>query len=315
VEESVESSGWPELPLDEWKTTLATLHRYTQIVGKVKLALTPRLNHFWNVGFTVGPRGLSTGEMPFGDGSLAIDFDLLDHNLVVRTSRKETRALALVPRSVADFYSEVMAILATLGVDVTINDHPVELLEDKIRFAEDRLHSSYDPAPVERYLRILQSSAAALEEFRARFVGKQSPVLFYWGTFDLCVSRFSGRPAPVLPDADAITREAFSHECFECGFWPGDSRFREPAYFAFAVPPPAGFSSAPVAPAAARWQSSMGELLLPYEAVSASADPRAMLHDFFQSSYAAAADLAGWDRAALEVPSTAPGATETPTLH
>jgi hypothetical protein len=311
----MERFGWPALPLDEWRATLATLHRYTQIVGKVKLALTPRLNHFWNVGFAIGPRGLSTGEMPSGDGSLAIDFDLLDHNLVVRTSRKETRALALVPRSVADFCAEVMAILATLGVEVTIDDHPVELLEEKIRFAEDRLHSSYDPAPVERCLRILQSSAGVLEEFRARFVGKQSPVLFYWGTFDLCAARFSGRPGVVLAAADAITREAFSHEVFECGFWPGDSRFGEPAYYAFAMPAPGGFSTARVAPAAARWQSSMGEYLLPYEAVRASADPRAMLLDFLQSSYTAAADLAGWDRASLERPATTLAGTEMPTLH
>jgi hypothetical protein len=302
--------SWPSLSLTAWSPTLATLHRYMQIVGKVKLALTPRMNHFWNVGFTVGARGLSTGEMPSGDGFISIDLDLLDHNLVVRTSNKETRALALVPRPVAGFYEEFMAILQALGVDVKIDDRPVELLEERIPFREDRRHASYDPDPVERLLRILQKSAQAMEEFRARFRGKASPVLFYWGTFDLCAARFSGRPAPVPPDADSINREAFSHECYECGFWPGDSRFPAPAYYAFAVPAPPNLAKA----LPRRWNATLGEFLLPYEAVRAAADPRTTLLDFFQSTYEAAAELARWDRASLEVPS-ALEIPEQPTVH
>lgn len=208
-----------------------------------------------------------------------------------------------------------MTILATLGVDVPIDDRPAELLEEQIPLGQDRMHSSYDPAPVERFLRILQSSTAVLEEFRARFVGKQSPVLFYWGTFDLCAARFSGRQAPVQPGADSITREAFSHECFECGFWPGDSRFPEPAYYAFALPAPDGLSNAHVTPADARWQAPMGEFLLPYEAVRTASVPRAMLLDFFQSTYEAAADLGRWDRASLEQRAQRREPSERPAVH
>jgi hypothetical protein len=281
----------------------------------VKLALTPPLNHFWNVAFTVEPRGLTTGSMPAGERTVSIDFDLLDHNVVVRTSLKETRALALVPRGVADFYSELMTVLASLGIDVTINDHPVELMEEAIPFSEDRLHASYDPGPVERWLAALQSSARAAEEFRAGFLGKASPVLFYWGTFDLCASRFSGRLSPPRRGADPITREAFSHECFECGFWAGDSRLPEPAYYAFVSPEPTGLSSAQIVPAGARWEPALSELILPYEAVRASADPEGMVLDFFQSAYEAGADLAGWDRASLDAPTRVEPAERPPTMH
>jgi hypothetical protein len=313
----VDETAWPPLPLEAWKPTYDTLHLYTQIVGKVKLALTPRVNHFWNVGFTVTPRGLTSGAIPTPGGELSIDFDLLDHNLVVRTSAKETRALALVPRAVAHFYSEVMTLLSTLGIHVTIKDHPVEIPEEVIRFTEDYHHASYDPDPVERWLRIAQNSAQVIEEFRARFIGKASPVLFYWGTFDVSASRFSGRRVEP-PGTDVITREAYSHEQFECGFWPGDARFPEPAYFAFMVPAPGGYQAARVIPSAARWVPQMGEFFLPYEAVRTSDDPRTMLLEFFQSSYEAGAELAGWDRVSLELPMVAPtleAGTPPPTLH
>ena len=311
----MESSVWPALPLAEWKDTYATLHRCMQLVGKLKLALTPRVNHFWNVGFSVTPRGLSTGMMPIGDRLLAIDFDLLDHNLIVRTSLRETRALALVPRAVADFERELMGILAALDVQVHIDDRPVELLEEVIRFADDHLHAAYDPAPVERCLQILQRTAAVLEEFRARFIGKASPVLFYWGSFDLAASRYSGRRAPLKPNADVITREALSHEDYSCGFWPGDVRFPQPAFFAYVAPAPAGFSTANVRPQQARWHAPLGEYLLPYDAVRTAADPRGLLLDFFQSTYDAAADLARWDRAQLEAPAGVEPTAPPPTLH
>jgi hypothetical protein len=309
----VETNAWPKLPLASWKDTLATLHRYAQVVGKVKLALTPRLNHFWNAGLTVTPRGLTTGAMPSGDELVAIDFDLLDHNVVVTTSRMETRELALIPRPVASFYQELMGILASLGIEPRISDRPVEMQEELIRFSEDRMHGSYDRLAVERCLRILQSTSAVLEQFRARFIGKASPVLFYWGTFDLSAARYSGRRAQLQAGADSIVREAFSHECFECGFWPGDSRFPDPAYFAFAAPAPAGISSASVSPAEARWNDVLGEFLLPYEAVRTAAHPAATLLSFFESTWEAAAALGGWDRDALEAPSRLEG--HPPALH
>jgi hypothetical protein len=303
----VASATWPALPLGEWQETYATLHRWAQIVGKIQLALTPRTNHFWNVAFTVTPRGLSTGSIPMGDQhSFSIDLDLLDHNLVVRTSRKETRALALAPRTVADFYRELLSIVATLGIDPAIHDHPVEILEGTVPFADDRQHAAYEAAWVERLFGIIAHSAAILEEFRARFVGKASPVQFYWGSFDLAASRFSGRPAPPRPGADVITRVAYSHEVYSCGFWPGDVRFPEAAYYAYIAPAPAGFSTATVRPSAARWNPQLGEYLLPYEAVRSGEDPRAVLLEFFQSTYDAAADLARWDRAALEAQPGAP---------
>jgi hypothetical protein len=292
--------SWPALPLADWKPTYATLHRWAQIVGKVKLALTPRVNHFWSVAFEVTPRGLTTGEMPWGDGALSIDFDLLDHQLRVSTSWRQTRTLALEPRPVADFYRDLMAALVELGIAVQIDDRPVEIEEERIRFTDDRQHTAYDPASVERCLSILQESAAVLETFRARFLGKASPIQFYWGTFDLAASRFSGRAAPPRPGADAITREAYSHEVFSSGFWPGDRRFPEPAFYAYLAPAPAGLAEADIRPSGARWQASMGEFLLPYEAVRRAADPPAALLEFFQSAYDAAADLARWDRTSLE---------------
>jgi hypothetical protein len=310
----VEDRGWPALPLAEWSDTYASLHRYAQIVGKVKLALTPRVNHFWNVGFEVTPRGLSTGEMPSGDALVSVDFDLIDHNLVARTSRGETRALALVPRTVADFYREAMAVFGALGVRARIDERPVEMQSERIRFSEDRLHGAYDPEPVGRCLRVLQRSAAVLDEFRAGFLGKASPVLFWWGTFDVSANRYSGRPAPPRPGADSITREAYSHEVFSCGFWPGDARYPRPGYFAYIAPTPEGFSSARPSPAA-RWDPSMGEFLLPYDAIREAPDPAATLLSFFENAYDAAANLAGWDRATLDRPHPEIAAQPSPTLH
>jgi hypothetical protein len=304
------------LPYDRWKDTYATLHRVAQIVGKVKLALTPRQNHFWNVAFSVTPRGLTTGRMTVGTRSLAIDLDLVDHNLVVRASPKETRALALVPRAVADSYHELMLILGQLGVEPRLNDRPVELQEDPFPLSEDRAHASYDPAPVQRCLAVLQHVAGVLDTFRAGYVGKASPVQFYWGTFDLCTSRYSGRRAPLRPGADLITRESYSHEVYSCGFWPGDRRVPEPSFFAYTAPAPAGFAEARVQPGAARWEPSMGEFLLPYESIRRLADPRPALLAFFQSVYEAAAELGRWDRDALErTPPAHPIQPAAPTLH
>jgi hypothetical protein len=295
------ANGWPALPLSDWKETQATLHRWMQIVGKIQLARTPRVNHFWNAAFTVGPRGLRSAPMALdGGGSFTIDFDLLDHNLVVRTSRKETRALALAPRTVADFYRELTGILRSLGIEARIWDHPVELVEEAIPFHEDRRHAAYDPRAVERCFRAIERIAAVLEEFRAGFIGKASPVLFWWGSFDLSASRFSGRRAPPRPGADAITRESYSHEVSSVGWWPGDKRFPEPACFAYFAPAPAGYASAPVRPAAARWHPDLGEFLLPYAPLQRSADPRGMLLDFCESTWVAGARLGGWDRRALE---------------
>ncbi|MFI5291120.1 MAG: DUF5996 family protein [Polyangia bacterium] len=292
-------SIWPPLPLEEWKETYATLHRYTQIAGKVALALTPLENHFWNVAFHLTPRGLATRTIPYQGRTFDMEFDFLDHNFVIRVSDGARRGLALVPRAVADFYREVMAILGSLGIDVAINDHPVELLSEMIPFHADRMHAAYDPDAAQRCFRVLAESAVVLEEFRARFIGKCSPVHFFWGSFDLAVSRFSGRRAVVRAN-DSITRESYSHELVSAGFWPGDTRYPEPAYYCYSVPAPDGFAEAEVLPAAASWNTELGEFLLPYEAVRRSRTPRELLLAFLQTTYQAAADRAGWDRDALE---------------
>jgi hypothetical protein len=303
------------LPLERWKATYATLHREAQIIGKMLLALTPRVNHFWNATFALTPRGLTTGLMPYGDRTLAIDFDFIGHELVVETNSDERRTLRLAPRSVADFLREMNALLAELDIHIPISDRPVELMEELIPFSRDRLHAAYDPESVERCLRILQSTAVVLEQFRAGFVGKASPVLFYWGTFDLACSRFSGRRAPARPGADAITREAYSHEVFSCGFWPGDMRWPGPAFYAYIAPSPPGFPAARLTPATAGWQANMGEFLLPYDDVRLAADPGARLYEFCQSAYAAAADLAAWDRPALERQATGEAVTAVPPVQ
>jgi hypothetical protein len=293
----------PPLPYDAWRETLQTLHRCTQIVGKVQLALTPRQNHFWNVAFQVAPSGLRTPAIPVmanGGRTFSVELDFVDHNVVVRTSDDEVRLLALVPRPVADFYRDFMQMLGSLEIDVSIRDNPVEIPDPPIAFRDDRQHAAYDAKAVERWWRTLSWTAQVFEEFRTRYVGKQSPVQFWWGSFDLSVSRYSGRPAPIKPEADTIQRESYSHEVSSAGFWPGDSRYPAPAFYAYTVPAPPGLSGAPVQPEAAFWNNDLGEFLLPYDAIRESDAPDRLLLDFMQTAYEAGASAAGWDRPALE---------------
>lgn len=292
------TSAWPALPLAEWADTLATLHLWTQVVGKVRLACTPLVNHWWNVPLYVTARGLTTSAMPFEERAFQIDFDFLDHQLLIRCSDGAERRLALEPRSVADFYREVMRLLVELGIRITIWPVPVEL-EHPIPFLEDTQHAAYNAASAHRFWRILTLVAPVLEEFRGQFMGKCSPVHFFWGSFDLAVTRFSGRMAPPREGADSITREAYSHEVISHGFWPGGNG-QEAAFYAYAAPTPPQLPTAQVAPAAAYYSTELGEFLLPYEAVRQSPDPAATLRQFLNSTYNAAANLAHWDRAGLE---------------
>ena len=295
---STHPASWPALPLAAWADTLATLHMYTQVVGKIRLASTPLVNHFWNVPLYVTARGLTTSAMPYGGRSFQLDFDFLDHQLIIRCSDGAERQLALCPRSVAAFYHEVVRLLRELGIEVNIWPVPVEI-EHPIPFAEDEQHAAYDPAAAQRFWRALTLIAPVLEDFRAGFVGKCSPVHFFWGSFDLAVTRFSGRPAPPRKGADAITREAYSHEVISHGFWPGGNG-QEAAFYVYAAPSPAGFAEAKVQPAAAFYSLELNEFLLPYEAVRTAPDPAAALREFLQTTYKAGATLAHWDRAALE---------------
>ena len=290
---------WPALPLESWKDTYATLHMYTQIVGKVRLALSPRINHWWEVPLYVDARGLTTSAIPYGDGAFEVRFDFLDHRLVVESTAGRTWTTALTPRAVADFYQEVMNGLRSVGVAVKIWTMPVEI-PDPIAFDRDRQHASYDAEAVGRFFRALVLADTVLKEFRARFLGKCSPVHFFWGSFDLAVTRFSGRRAPERPGADLITREAYSHEVLSAGFWPGGGGVDGAAFYAYAAPEPAGYSAAAVRPPAAFYHPELKEFLLMYDDVRAASSPRDALLDFLQSTYAAGAELGKWDRAALE---------------
>ena len=292
---------WPELPLSQWAGTRDTLHMWTQMVGKLRLALSPRVNHWWEVPLYVSPRGLTTSAMPYPRGIFEAEFDFLAHVLRFTTSLDETRTIALAPRTVADFYSEFLGTLAGLGVDARIWPVPVEIA-NPIRFHRDTQHAFYDREYARRFWRILISADTILKEFRARFIGKASPVHFFWGSFDLAATRFSGRRAPERPNADKVTREAYSHEVWSAGWWPGGGEITSPMFYAYAAPEPAEFRKAPVRPAAAWYHSQLGEFLLPYEAVRQASDPRAALLEFLESSYEAAANLGGWDRATLERP-------------
>ena len=297
-------TSWPPLRYGAWQETGATLQRYAQIVGKITLGLRPPVNHFWDCALHLTARGLTTGPLAVGPRLFDIEFDLVDHKLRVRTDGGEDRALALDGRPVAVFYRNLGTLLSSLGIDVRINDRPVEIPTDDIPFHADYLHATYDRSQVDAFWSVLWQSAQLFEEFRARFVGKQSPVHFFWGSFDRALTRFSGRRAPPRPDADAVTAEAYSHECWSCGFWPGDARFEEAAFYAYAAPPPTGFAEIGVEPAGAFWSGALGEFILPYETMRADPHPRAALLAFLQSSYAAAAELGGWDREALERPLT-----------
>jgi hypothetical protein len=298
--------AWPDLPLEPWRDTNATLHMWTQVVGKIRLELMPWMNHSWHVPLYVTARGLTTTPMPVDGRALQIDFDFRDHRLLIATSDGAERSLALEPRSVADFYAEVMASLRALGVEVKINTRPVEV-EDPIPFEQDERHASYDAEQVERFSRALVQANSVLLDFRSRFLGKCSPVHFFWGSFDLAVTRFSGRTAPPHPGgipnlADWVTRDAYSHEVSSAGWWPGGGPVPEPVFYSYMYPEPPGFSEAKVTPAEAYYHPTMREFLLPWAAVRAAADPRAAVLSFLESSYRAGAELAGWDRPACESP-------------
>jgi hypothetical protein len=297
------SEDWPHLPLDAWETTRATLHIWTQIVGKIRLALAPTINHWWHVPLYVTCRGLTTSPIPYGARTFQIDFDFIDHRLSIATCDGGREAFALEPRSVADFYAEIMGRLRSLGLETRIWTTPVEIA-DPIPFERDHEHVAYDPAFANRFWRALVQADRVLTAFRGRFCGKVSPVHFFWGSFDLAVTRFSGRPAPPHPGApnvaDIVTREAYSHEVSSCGFWPGGPGMPEPAFYAYAYPAPDGFARAKVEPETAFFSEGFGEFLLPYRSLREAADPDEVLLRFLQSTYEAAADLGGWDRAALE---------------
>jgi hypothetical protein len=295
--------SWPALDYDAWKDSCATLHLWTQIVGKIRLAHAPLVNHWWQVPLYVTARGLTTAAMPRDTRTFQIDFDFIDHRLGIAVSDGRRASLPLAPCSVADFYAEIMARLRALDLETRLWPVPVEI-SDPIRFEEDRIHAAYDPVMVNRFWRALVEIYQVFALFRSRFLGKASPVHFFWGSFDLAVTRFSGRPAPPPPSnpniPDFINREAYSHEVSSCGFWPGNGGFGRPAFYSYAYPPPAGFAEAPIGPAAAFYAKDLGEFILPYDAVREAPRPREFLLDFLQQSYAAAADLGKWDRAGLE---------------
>ncbi len=290
---------WPALSFEDWEGTCDTLHMWTQIVGKTRLALTPLENHWWNVPLYDTPRGLNTSPIPFRSLTFEVEFDFLSHKLGIRTSQGEERSLGLYPRSVADFYGEYMALLRSLGIEARIWRVPVEF-DDTTPFDEDQHHASYDARHVESFRCILVNADRIFKDFRSRFLGKCSPVHFFWGSFDLAVTRFSGRRAQLAKDVDAITREAYSHEVISCGFWPGDRRFKHAAFYSYTSPAPAGIEKEAVRPGAARWDSQLGEFILEYDDARAAASPGEAILDFCQSTYEAGAKLAHWDRGAFE---------------
>jgi hypothetical protein len=293
-----ESHGWPALPFERWADTNATLHMWTQIVGKVRLALTPLVNHWWNVPLYVSARGLTTSAIPYAGRMFEIYFDFIDHKLVLETNDGLIKTLALRPISVADFYREFMEMLQSAEINVKIWKMPVEI-PDPIAFDKDHVHASYDPEYANRFWRVLVSSSRVLTEFRSRFIGKNSPVHFFWGSFDLAVTRFSGRRAPPREGADAITVEAYSHEVSSVGFWPGNNT-QAALFYSYAAPAPPGFAESLIRPASAFFDKQLGEFVLPYEGFRQSVSPDAALLEFCQSTYEAAANLAKWDREALE---------------
>jgi len=305
-----ERNTWPDLSYETWRETAATLQLWTQVVGKARLGLAPWVNHSWQVPLYVTARGLTTSPMPLAGEILELEFDFVHHRLLARTSRAEERSFALEPQTVADFYARVGALLRELGVTVAINDRPVELA-NPIRFSEDRTHRSYDADAAQRFWRVLVKTDIVLNHFRSGFLGKVSPVHFFWGSFDLAVTRFSGRRAPPHPGgipglSDAVTREAYSHEVSSAGFWPGNDAFPRAAFYSYAYPEPAGFSGHDVTPGA-YYDTGLSEFILPYDQVRQAADPEATLLDFLTRTYAAAADAAYWDRAALECGLGVPG--------
>jgi hypothetical protein len=294
---------WPTLPFDEWKDTCATLHLWTQIVGKVRLACAPMVNHYWQVPLYVTSRGLTTSAMPHGRRSFQIDFDFIDHRLVIQASDGAAEIIPLEPRSVAEFYREVMGRLRRLQLDCRIWTMPVEIPEP-IPFENDHMHRSYDAQAAQRFWHVLVLADQLFTAFRARFIGKVSPVHFFWGSFDLAVTRFSGRRAPPHPGAPnlalRVAQESYSHEVSSCGFWPGNGGYGRAAFYSYAYPAPDGFARAKVRPSAAFFDAGLGEFILPYDSARNSSSPDESILDFLQTSYEAAANLANWDRRALE---------------
>ena len=297
--------AWPPLPLAEWRDTCDTLHLWTQIPGKVRLALSPYVNHWWEVALYVSARGLTTSPIPYDGGIFEIMFDFIAHQLIIETSIGERKTIALEPKSVADFYAEVMEALRALGVHVKIWPQPQEI-PNAIPFDQDYQHKSYDREYAHRFWRVLVSADTVLKEFRGRFIGKSSPVHFFWGSFDLAVSRFSGRRAPERQGADRVTREGYSHEVISAGFWPGTGEM-DAGFYSYAAPEPAGLATAPVASRAAFYNKDLKEFLLPYAAMRVTESPRETLLAFCQSVYVAGATLGKWDRANLERPAQAAG--------
>jgi hypothetical protein len=301
---------WPALPLERLGPTAETLQLWTQVVGKVRLERTPWLNHSWHVTFRVTARGLRTPLIPYDGGGIELEFDFIAHELAIRATSGQERRLPLAPGDLASFHGAVMDALTGLGASTPINPQPSEI-PDSIPFTEDHARRAYDPEMASALWRALVRIETVFERFRTRFLGKCSPVHLFWGAFDLAVTRFSGRRAPLHPGGyphlpDAVAREAYSHEVSSAGFWPGGAGV-EPSFYSYAYPAPEGFASSPVRPAAARFSPELGEFVLPYEAVRSAGDPEAVLLDFLQSTYEAAADLAEWDRAALDCEEGRPG--------
>ncbi|MGE9010180.1 DUF5996 family protein [Leptospira interrogans] len=302
---------WPELPTATWRDTYATLHLWTQIIGKIRLTKAPWLNHSWHVALYVTPRGLTTSPVPDGTRTFEIDLDFIDHVLRISTSDGAKRQFALPGKSVANFFAATMMTLTELDISVTIDEMPNEL-PDPVRFSEDNVHASYDPEAIKRFLQILVNCDRVFKQFRTGFLGKASPVHFFWGSFDLAVTRFSGRRAPRHPGgvphlSDDVACEAYSHEVSSTGFWPGNGAIDYPAFYCYAYPEPAGFRATKVRPDAAFFSEALGEFILPYDAVRTADDPDQALLDFLQSTYEAAAISAKWDRDALECDLGQPG--------
>ncbi|WP_416669663.1 DUF5996 family protein [Egbenema bharatensis] len=297
-------NAWPTLPpLSDWMDTCTTVHLWTQIVGKIRLELSPWINHSWGSALYVTTSGLTTSPIPYGSDTFAIDFDFINHTLHITTTQATEQSFPLEPMSVADFYRKIMAALDALGIQVEIFARPVEV-EVAIPFAQDTQHASYDADAMNRFWQALVQANRVFTEFRASYLGKVSPVHFFWGAFDLAVTRFSGRSAPKHPGGipncpDRVMEDAYSHEVSSAGFWAGTG-LGEAAFYAYAYPAPEGFSTAAIEPAAAYYHEGLGEFVLPYEAVRTANDPNAALLSFLQTSYEAAANLANWDRAALE---------------
>ncbi len=289
--------AWPELPLAAWQDTYATLHMWTQIVGHIRMTLTPKINHWWNVPLYVSARGLTTSPIPYQRRIFEIRFDFIAHKLIIETSEGGVDGMQLAPRSVADFYSDLMRRLHSLEIDVKFHGSPDEV-PNPIPFAQDEVHKSYDAEYAHRWWRALVSADTVLKDFRSRFIGKCSPVHFFWGSFDLAVTRFSGRRAPAR--SDPMSREAYSHEVSSVGFWPGGGDVKGPAFYSYSVPQPDGFKTYAVRPATAKYDAGLGEFLLMYDDIRTAASPEAELMEFCQSTYEAGANLGKWDRAELE---------------